>query len=97
MRRAIASGTAWEPTLTPTDYPTFAVKVEFTLRQMQGGNVLATDERWLVAAGPLAALGVTTLQPADALVVGAVVKPVLECKPLAPAGTVVLFDCHIRV
>lgn len=96
LRRQVASGTDYAPTLTPTDYPTFAVKIEFTWKQMQGGNVLENDERWLVAAGPLNALGVTTILPGDALVVGGVVKSILTDKPLAPAATSVLFDCHIR-
>jgi hypothetical protein len=97
VRRVTSSGTDYAPTLTPTDYPTFAARVEFTWKQMQGGNVLENDERWLVAAGPLNALGVTALLPGDAIVVGAVVKSVLKANTLAPAGTVVLFDCHIRV
>lgn len=97
LRRQIASGTAYDPTLTPTDYPTFAVKVEFTYLQRAGGNVLENDERWLVAAGPLNALDVTLVLPNDELVVGGVVKSVFQSKPLAPAGTSVLFDCQIRV
>jgi hypothetical protein len=96
VRRVTSSGSDFAPTLTLTDYPTFAAKVEFTWKQMQGGNVLENDERWLVAAGPLNALGVTTILPGDALVVGGVVKTVLPVDTLAPAGTVVLFDCHIR-
>lgn len=96
VRRNVASGPAYDPVLTPTDYGTNAVKVEFTIKQMQGGNVLATDERWLIAAGPLVALGVTDVLPADKVVVGGVGHTVLIAKPLSPAGTVVLWDCQIR-
>jgi hypothetical protein len=96
LRRTTNSGTTYAPTQTTADYATVAVKVDFTMRQMQGGNVLDTDERWLVAAGPLTALGVASILPRDGLVVGASVKPILDSKPLAPAGIVVMYDCHIR-
>jgi hypothetical protein len=97
LRRNVASGPSWAPTLTPTDYATLAVKVEFTFTQMQGGNVLATDERWLVAAGPLNALGLLSVQPNDLVVLtDGVERPVLIAKPVAPAGLVVMYDCHIR-
>lgn len=97
VRRTVNSGTAFDPTQTTTDYATKAVRVEFTWKQIQGGSVLATDQRWLVAAGPLTALGVTSVQTPDKLVVGGVVLPILPTDPLNPAGTVVMFDCHIRV
>lgn len=97
LRRTTSTGPAYEPTQSVTDYATKAVKIEFTLRQIQAGNVLATDERWLVAARPLTALGVTSITTPDALVTGdSVVHPVLDAKPLNPAGTVVFYDCHIR-
>lgn len=97
VRKYAQSGSVLEPTLTPTDRATYAVRVEFTQRQLLTGNVQEKDERWLVAAGPLAALGVTEIKPPDAIVVGGVTKPVLDVDPLHPAGTVVMFDCHIRV
>lgn len=97
IRRMVPSGTAWEPVLTPTDYVTLAARVEFTTKQLQTRNVLATDTRWLVAAGPLTALGVEPVV-GDLLVVGgAVVGSVLQNDPLNPAGVAVMFDCHVRV
>lgn len=97
LRRVTNGGaTPWEPTQTSTDYPTFAVRLEFTQKQIAAGNVKAKDQRWLVAAGPLIAAGV---EPAalDSLVVSSEVLPILENSPLNPAGTAVLFDCHCRV
>jgi pheromone shutdown protein TraB len=96
LRRYINSGTAWEPTVSAADFATLAAKIEFTFKQLQAGNVLETDERWLVAAGPLTALGIAIVATPDALVVGGVVKPILIADPLAPAGIVVMYDCHIR-
>ena len=97
LRRQVASGTDYDPTLTATDYATKGARIEFTTRQMASGSVLATDERWLVAAGPLAALGVTEILPGDMLVIGGVERNVGPLsKPLAPAGTVVLFDVQAQ-
>lgn len=98
LKRMVSSGPPYAPVLTPLDpAPTTpAVKVEFTLKQMQSGNVLDTDERWLVAAGPLAAAGITSLSAPDVLIVDGLERPILIAKPLKPAGIVVLFDCQIR-
>jgi hypothetical protein len=98
VRRVTTSGPAWEPVQTETDSPTFGVRVDFTWRQLQSGNVLASDQRWIVAAGPLAALGVTEILPTDKLVVdGVALQFAPLTSPLNPAGTVVLFDCQVRV
>lgn len=97
LRRTSQTGPAWDPTNATADYATTAAKVEFTLKQMQGGNVLDTDERWLVAAGPLTALGIASVAVPDAIVTAdGVVHPVLIAKPLNPAGVVVFYDCHVR-
>lgn len=99
VRRNVASGTVFDPVLTPTDYPTLAVRVEFTWKQLQGSDVLSTDQRWLVAAGPLTALGVGPLLPSDALVVsGNVVGTLLKSGPLDPtAAFAVMYDCQVRL
>ncbi|MGJ5032353.1 hypothetical protein ACQR1I_36330 [Bradyrhizobium sp. HKCCYLS2038] len=97
IRRQTASGTPFDPTVTNTDYATVAARIEFTFRQQQTGSVLATDERWMIAAGPLAALGVTTILPSDHIVVDGVEHSVGPLsRPLAPAGTVVLFDVQAQ-
>jgi hypothetical protein len=98
LLRMVNSGTAYDPTQTPlTPAPTTpAVKIEFTAKQMASGNVLDTDERWLLAAGPLSAAGIVSLQSPDVLTVDGVDRPILIAKPLKPAGIVVMYDCHIR-
>jgi hypothetical protein len=104
LRRATDSGPAWEPTQTTTDYATLAVILDYTAQQraasnQQAGsadNVLMTDRRALVAAGPLVDAGVTNITPPDALVVGGVAVPIVRAVTLAPAGTVVMFDCQLR-
>ena len=96
IRRITNSGPPWEPTQTATDFPTFAVRVAFTLKQLQTRNLLATDQRWLVAAGPLAALGVTDVQPADKLVIDGVALEIAPLDPLQPATVAVVFDCQVK-
>lgn len=95
LRHDVESGPDYAPVFTPTYTDTYAAKVDFTLKQIQSGWVQEGAERWIVAAGPLAASGVTTMAPPDRLKVGGVERSILVVKPLEPAGTVVLFDCQI--
>lgn len=97
VRRDVAGGTAFDPTLTPTDYGTMACKIEFSWKQMQGGNINAGDERWLVAAGPLSRVGVVEILPTDRIVIGGVARTIVNPNPLQPAGIVVMFDCQVRI
>jgi hypothetical protein len=97
IRRDVASGPDYNPTLTPTDYATMAARVEFSWKYSQNHNVLAGDERWLIAAGPLALLGITIILPSDSVVIGGVAHQIVNPNPLQPAGTVVMFDCHTRI
>jgi hypothetical protein len=96
VRRITNSGPPWEPVQTVTDYPTFAARVAFTLTQIQTRNVQATDQRWLVAAGPLAAPGIEPT-PADKLVIAGLPIEIVQVDALNPAGTAVLFDCQVRI
>lgn len=96
VRKYTTSGPDYDPTLTATEYATQGAKVDFTWQQMRGDTVREGDQRWLIAAGPLAAVGVTDMQPPDEIVAGGVSIPVITSGPLAPGGVVVMFDCHCR-
>jgi hypothetical protein len=97
IRRQTASGTAFDPILATTDYATLGAKIEFTYKQTATGSVVATDERWMIAAGPLAALGVNEILPSDHIVVGGVERSVGPLsKPIAPAGIVCAFDVQAQ-
>lgn len=96
LRRTSSSGTAWEPTQTTTDYATTAAIFDYTARQIDGENVLVTDRRAFVAAGPLTAAGIISIAPPDAFVIGSAVVPVVRAVALSPAGTVVIYDCQLR-
>jgi hypothetical protein len=96
IRRTSNSGTDYDPTQSVTDFPTFAVKIEFSLKQMQSGSILENDERWLVAAGPLQGLGL--ILPSDVLLAFNVdEKTIIKADLISPANVVCLFDCQVRV
>lgn len=90
VRRTANSGTAWEPTQTTTDYETKGAKVDWTWRQLQDSSVLVTDQRWLI---PAQSIAVTS---ADKLLVDGVAFQIVRADPLAPAGTVVMYDLQVR-
>lgn len=106
LRREVASGPASEPTVTPTDYATQAAILDYNARQIDGENILVTDRRALVAAGPLTLQGVTDIAAPDALLIGAALVddeyvggaaiPIVRVQPLNPAGVVVMYDCQLR-
>lgn len=96
LRRTSTTGNEWDPTTSTTDYATLAAILDYNSRQIDGQNILVTDRRALVAAGPLTALGVVGIAPPDAIVVGGVAVPVVRVMPLNPAGTVVMYDCQLR-
>lgn len=102
LRKAVnTGGSDWEPTQTSTDYTTKGVIIPITrwypsfTRDGQS-DVLRTDQICLIAMGPLTALGVTPTsfdQLVDAA--GAVYK-IIDAKPLAPAGTAVIYKLQLR-
>lgn len=96
LRRISSGGTPWEPTQSTTDYATTAAIFDYTSRQIDGENILTTDRRAFVAAGPLTAAGITSIAPPDALVIGGTAIPVVRAVALSPAGTVVMYDCQLR-
>lgn len=93
VRRTTNSGTAWEPTQATTDYATKAAILDYSARQIDGENILVTDRRALVSAGPL-----NGVRPVvgDKLVVGGVAIPIVRVVALDPAGVAVMFDCQLR-
>lgn len=98
LRRLVSGGTESEPTQTPTDYGTYAAIIDYSDDQIDGENILRTDRRALVAAGPLNTLGINTVRAPDSIVLASgEVLSVVPVKPLNPAGVVVMFDCQVRV
>lgn len=96
VRRTSSTGPAHDPTVSTADYTTLAAILDYNSRQIDGQNILLTDRRALIAAGPLTALGITGITPPDHLIVGGVAVPVVRVMPLNPAGVVVMYDCQLR-
>lgn len=93
----VNSGSEQEPTQTPLSPApaSYAVRDKFTMRHYARGNVLATDQRWLVAASPLGAFVPT---PADRIVIGGTSYEIVIAEPLDPSAAVpVLYDVQVRV
>ena len=97
LRRTTTSGPEYDPTTTTADYATKAAIIDYSTRQIDGTRILATDRRALVAAGPLTALGITSIAAPDAIVIGGIAVPVVgPAKRIDPAGTVVMYDVQLR-
>ena len=96
LRRTSSTGNEWDPIVTTADYATLAAILDYNSRQIDGENILVTDRRALIAAGPLTALGITSIAPPDSIVVGGVAVPVVRVMPLNPAGVLVMYDCQLR-
>ena len=90
VRRTTDSGTAWEPTQTTTDYATKGAKVDWSWKQLQDSSILTTDQRWLIPAQSI------TVTAAEKLLVDGVPYQIVRAAPLAPAGTVVMYDLQVR-
>lgn len=97
LRRQTTTGD-YDPTTSTVDYSTYAVRIEFSRKQLATGNVLDTDERWLMAIGPLDLQGFTEAPASPDAIITADGRahPILRCDPLSPAGFDVFYDCWIR-
>lgn len=94
LRRMILSGPAYEPTKTPTDYPTTGVATYYSQREVDDKNVFRFDRKVFVAAGPLGAIEPTS---ADFLIVGGKVHSIVSVKEIKPADIVVMYEIQARV
>lgn len=93
LRRSVNSGTAWEPTRQDTEYSTKAVLERYSQREVDGQNILRTDRKAIVAAGPLGLIVPTT---ADKLVIGGAAYSIMQVDPVAPAGVSVIYEMQLR-
>lgn len=98
VRASTASGAkAWGPTLTPTDFPTFGVVIEYTTQQRdKDSNILETDQRALVAAGPLAGPNVIPTSAHSLVLADGSVAQIVKVTRLRPALVDLFYDCQIR-
>lgn len=100
IRRNVKSGgTDYEPTYTPTDYPTSGTVTALPRWYpafADNSDVLRTDRLATIAAGPLGAIVPTAF---DLLVLadGATIYRIIDSKPVAPAGIPVAYTLQLRI
>lgn len=97
LRRIVNSGSASEPTQTPTDYSTRAAIVAISSRLIDGENVLRGDMRGIVSMGPLNTAGVTPSVSDRLVAADGTVYRVIEARPISPAGVAVIYILQLRV
>lgn len=102
VRRTISTpgDTPWKPSQTTQDFTTKACILALTRwypPTVTATDILRTDRRGIVAAGPLTALG-TDAEKFDTLIAADGTQyRVLDVKPIAPAGIACAYDCWLRI
>jgi len=86
-----------EPSQSTADKATYAAVLTYSKSQIDGKDILRTDRRAFVAAGPLAALGVTDFDTTARLVIDGSAVQIMNVDPIKPAATVVAFDVQLRM
>ena len=92
-RSGAPSGDPWNPVPgSPTDHPCTLVDLDYTAREIDGTLIRATDRKVLVAAGGLA------VEPsvADRIVIAGTALEIVRVSPLAPGGTIVMYEIQAR-
>lgn len=92
IRRTASSGTAWAPTLTPTDHAATAAVLDYTARDIDGTLVKVGDRRVIISTSGV------TIEPAtqDRLIIGGEEMAIVRVTKLSPAGTVVYYEAQCR-
>lgn len=93
LRRPLMSGPDHDPVEEePDDHPAVFAVLDYSSREIDGTRVLATDKKAYLSVGAL------TIEPtlSDQLVVGGISHAIIRVKPLAPSGTVVLWELQVR-
>lgn len=92
IRRTADTGTAWDPTVTTTDHAAIFAVMDYAENMVDGTRILATDKLVYLSAKGL------TIEPtpSDVMVIGGAAYAIVNVKPLAPAGVVVLYEIQAR-
>ena len=93
LRRPVTSGPDHDPIEEdPDDHPAVFAVLDYTNSEIDGTRVLATDKKVYLSVAALS-IGPTS---SDQLVVGGISHAIIRVKPLAPSGTVVLWELQVR-
>lgn len=92
VTRMVSSGPAYDPVLTPTDYPCQLVVMDYEDRAVDGTLILRTDKLIYVATQGLS----ITLDRADTINAGGQTFAIENVKQFNPAGLVVYYEVQGR-
>ncbi|MCJ8053859.1 hypothetical protein GB928_018545 [Shinella curvata] len=92
VTRVAQSGPAYDPVLTPTDYPCQLVVMEYEDRAVDGTLILRTDKLIYIATHGLS----ITLDRADTINAGGQTFAIENVKQINPAGLVVYYEVQGR-
>ena len=90
LTKSVASGSAYNPTLTKSNSTLAIVVMEYKQREIDGTMIVRGDKKIYAAVG--------TVDPVvgDELTIGGVRHQVIMVKPTSPAGTVVMQEIQAR-
>lgn len=91
--KKVASGTAYDPSMTIQEHGAFFAVMSYENRQIDGTRILATDKLIYLSTEGLAIDVTAADQLRDA---GGAVYSVIKATPLAPAGVVVFWEVQGR-
>lgn len=93
LSRPTFTGPAYNPTPgTPISYAVTVVVLDFEAREVDGTRILAADRKVIMAKAGLA----TDPRTSDKLILGGVEHAIINVSPLAPGGTVLLYQLQAR-
>ena len=92
LRRTVSGGTPYDPTTDTVGYPCTIVVQSYADALIDGTRIKRGDKKVMVSTKGL------TIEPttSDALVIGGVSHELAMVKPMAPGGTVVLWEVQAR-
>lgn len=90
LRRRVNSGTAYNPTVTPTDIAATVVATKYNSFEVDGALILKTDKKFIMSS---------TVVPAsdDLIVDGDATYSIINIEVVGPGDTVVLYKIQGRI
>jgi len=91
IRRSVASGDEWNPTLTETDYACTLCVTDYTMFERGNSLIGATDRKVMISTAGL------DIEPtnADQVVIAGQPYEIKRIDPLKPAGVVVMWQAQV--
>jgi hypothetical protein len=92
IRKLVNTGKAYDPTQTLEDTSVTLAVLEYEDSKLDRGPIRTGDKQVFVSAKGLP----ISIKPTDKCVIGGEQHDIVNVKPLAPAGTVVMYQLQVR-